>query len=95
MPQLRKSSSFRNRIHVKRTRVPHRRCSSPEPTSSYLKPRENSNNNYLLYDRRYSSSSYSSSDESHEFEVQFQVSFYQKNNNIKEVIKHNLIWLQS
>ena len=79
MSQLRKSASFRSRIPVRRTRVPHRRCSSPEPTSSYTKPRQNNKNNHLWYDRRYSSSSYSSSDESHESEEPFQVNFIRRN----------------
>lgn len=89
MSQLRKSASFRSRIPVRRTRVPHRRCSSPEPTSSYTKPRQSSKHNNLWYDRRYSSSSYSSSDESHESEEPFQVNLYQKKRTLKDVYRKN------
>lgn len=75
MSQLRKSASFRSRIPVRRTRVPQRRCSSPQPTSSSnsRNTRHSSKNTQLWYDRRYSSSSYSSSDESDESEAPLQV----------------------
>lgn len=64
MSQIRKSASFRSRIPV-RARLPQRRCSSPQPASS-TKARNNKNNLKSFHDRYYSSSSFSSSDESHE-----------------------------
>ena len=78
MSQLRKSASFRSRIPVRKTKVPQRRCSSPQPTSSYSDSRQNSRQNKtnnLWYDRRYSSSSFSSSDESDESEAPLQVKY--------------------
>lgn len=77
MSSIKKSASFRSRIPVRRPRLPQRRCSSPQPTTSTTsfrnKLNRNQNNNPLWYDKRYSSSSYSSSDESHESEAPLQV----------------------
>lgn len=71
MSQLRKSASFRSRIPV-RARLPQRRCSSPQPFSS-SKSRPNKKNSKFFYDRYYSSSSFSSSDESHDSEEPLKV----------------------
>lgn len=92
MSQLRKSASFRSRIPVRRTRIPVRRCCSPQPSSSASavmscggkktggdnKGRQQNSStinfqNHFWPERRYSSTSYSSSDESDESEAPFQV----------------------
>lgn len=75
MSSLRKSASFRSRIPVRRTKVPPRRCCSPQPISStsMIKTNRNQNKQHLWSDTRYSSSSYSSSDESQESEAPLQV----------------------
>ena len=70
MSQLRKSASFRSRIPVK-ARLPQRRCSSPQPISSRSK--QNRKNSRIFLERYYSSSSFSSSDESHDSEEPVQV----------------------
>ncbi|XP_053698530.1 uncharacterized protein LOC128745481 [Sabethes cyaneus] len=82
MSALRKSASFRSRIPVRRTRTSSRRCVSPQPSvstvtstgsiycaSEYSTPGDIVGTDRHWYQRRYSSSSYSSSDESHESEV--------------------------
>ncbi|XP_058812360.1 uncharacterized protein LOC131676943 [Topomyia yanbarensis] len=85
MSALRKSASFRSRIPVRRSRVSTRRCVSPQPSMSTVTstgsiycgseygPAEGTdagpNAGRQWYERRYSSTSYSSSDESHESEV--------------------------
>lgn len=74
MSQLRKSASFRSRIPV-RARVPQRRCSSPQPVSS-SKSRQNKKNSKVFYDRYFSSSSFSSSDESHDSDEPLKVKYY-------------------
>lgn len=80
MSQLRKSASFRSRIPVRRQK----RSSSPnfELTSNFDQHfslrsthhyRSKSGNGRRRYERKFSSSSYSSSDESNESEVPLQV----------------------
>ncbi|XP_050087114.1 uncharacterized protein LOC126572104 [Anopheles aquasalis] len=104
MSSLRKSASFRSRIPVRRARPPHRRCASPQPSSSTVNSYGGSESSIATgggggggrnggfanggpfrsgsgqqqaaggrhwYDRShcYSSSSYSSSDESYDSEV--------------------------
>ncbi|XP_058464840.1 uncharacterized protein LOC131438680 [Malaya genurostris] len=85
MSALRKSASFRSRIPVRRSRITSRRCVSPQPSMSTVTstgsiycgseygPGDGAADvgpgSRQWYERRYSSSSYSSSDESHESEV--------------------------
>uniref|UniRef100_A0A182QH27 Uncharacterized protein n=1 Tax=Anopheles farauti TaxID=69004 RepID=A0A182QH27_9DIPT len=95
MSSLRKSASFRSRIPVRRTRLPHRRCASPDHSTSVAASTVNSVHGSessiatdahgavglfgkavgqqpkAWYDRShcYSSSSYSSSDESYDSEA--------------------------
>ncbi|XP_062533624.1 uncharacterized protein LOC134202619 [Armigeres subalbatus] len=69
MSSLRKSASFRSRIPVRRTRVATRRCVSPQPSTSTVTSAGSiydGGGGRQWYDRRYSSSSYTSSDESHD-----------------------------
>lgn len=74
MSQIRKSASFRSRIPV-RERFPQRRCSSPQPIVS-SKSRKNRKNAKFFLDRYYSSSSFSSSDESNDSDEPLQVKSY-------------------
>ncbi|XP_058055694.1 uncharacterized protein LOC131207102 [Anopheles bellator] len=78
MSSLRKSASFRSRIPVRRVRPAHRRCVSPQPsTSTSVNSQHGSESSIATggprhwYDRShcYSSSSYSSSDESYDSEA--------------------------
>ncbi|XP_035895256.1 uncharacterized protein LOC118504640 [Anopheles stephensi] len=92
MSSLRKSASFRSRIPVRRTRLPHRRCTSPDQSVVTIGHSHGSESSIATgpndagpglfgkgvgqqpkawYDRShcYSSSSYSSSDESYDSEA--------------------------
>lgn len=67
MSQMKKSASFRSRIPVRRRILQHRRCTSPKIPA--LNIANNYKNSVCKAGQRYSSSSFSSGDESCESEI--------------------------